>query len=795
MSGIKNTYLHYAKDKRSTRWYREVANLVCSTGGCVNLLAGKNVKEINEYASGKIDMKPYYKDFKSEQRKVEKAKVASLKAGGQNYEVDYSSPANIFQPLGGLLTVKLNSFVQLIGKTDLQCKVVATDDMASKKIERDIKFLKDRPEIQDIKQDLADQLGQGDVDAGTTTNSLVPMKEAPYGLDLNDPSDVEIYKDIFYKFKPSSAYEYALKKQFEIDRYSEISLLESRDQAYYGVAVNETYFSSITGLGKLRYVYPGDLYTTHSEYADKRDVAYGWARCAMTPTEFFDNFGHEMEGQTLEYILNGTKGNRKGCYAQGNIREGGEFSSIDEGDYNSYKLIVKQVQFKTIDGINIATDEFGNKRFVVEGMQASENDYSIYVQNTDRFYCLNNTDYFFGKEKLGYAYRTQGQEAFTTLSWNIYKSQEKSIVEQCIPLCKAAQIAFIKLLHEVVKSAPSGKYVNMAFVDGFLKNLELGGQSMAEVKKDYMDMIAQENLMFGDTTDFDGATQGNFKPYEPIVGGLRLDSVQGYLQIIRTAQQEISRATGINDEMGGMNNNPDVLNGARTSMITYGMNAINNAYIAKNSNYTPVYNVFAWYIKEAVEKGGKYRDAVEKFIGKDKTCMIDGLDGLKEHTFYLKVTLGMRQEDIQQLNESIARMEQKGLLSRLERLVIDQTENITDAYLILGKFEDKKNKEIAANQQAAYQQAQQLENMRSQTIVGVEQVKTAGKKELASLQGEIDARIFQLRSQLGLPQLQAEGTIKGGLQRERLINSLQRDDKKIQAKKEMQMQDEVKPLF
>jgi hypothetical protein len=793
--GLKNTYLHYAENKRDTNWYRNVANLVCSHGGCVNLLAGKNLDEIYQYATGKINMRPFVKDLKSEQRKIDIAKKEEAKLQGYEYHSNTEAPSNIFQPLGGLLSVKLNSFIQLIGKTGLECKVIATDELANEKIDRDIKFLKDRPQIQEVMQDFADRLGQGEVDAGSAKNSTIPIKEAPFGLDLSNPDDVDFFKQIVYKFKPSAAYEYALKKQFDIGRYSEIDLMEAKDAAWYGVQSNNTTFSTITGLGKLDYKYPGELYYPPSEYADKRDVPYAWASKSMTPTEFYDNFGHEFKGKKLDEILNGTSDKILGSYIAGNhpMKEKGVYDKIEDGDLNTYKLFVREIQFKTVDSILISTDENGYKRFATEDMQVDEKTYSVYVQNTERFYWLNNTDYFFGKEKLCYAYRTLGQEAFTTLSWNVYKSQEKSLVEQCIPECKAAQMAFIKVLHAIVNAAPDGMYIDTKYLRNQIKNLELDDTSAKEKMLESLDLIKERRIFLGDSEGFDGAMEGNFKPYQDIKGGL--SNIDGLLGIIQRSQINISRYTGINEELAGMNNNPNLLNGARQSNITYGMNAINYAYVAKNSNYTPVYNVFAWYIKEAVEKGGKYKEAVEKFIGKERTCMIDGLDGLKDHSFYLKVKLGMRQEDIQQLNESINRMEQQGLLSRLERFIIDQTENITDAYLTLAKIEDKNKKELAIQRQQDYQQAQQLKSMEMQTLLNTEQLKTSGRKEVLSLSGEITAQLMQLTDSLGFSKEQREAVIKRQLQGDRLNSSAQKTDKQIQAKREMQLDEQTQSLI
>lgn len=56
--------------------------------------------------------------------------------------------------------------------------------------------------------------------------------------------------------------------------------------------------------------------------------------------------------------------------------------------------------------------------------------------------------------------------------------------------------------------------------------------------------------MMGDTEGFEGKNDGQFKPVFDLPGGLKSE-VGGYLNIIFAANENISRITGINQQLTG----------------------------------------------------------------------------------------------------------------------------------------------------------------------------------------------------------------------------------------------------
>jgi hypothetical protein len=678
---------------------------------------------------------------------------------------------------------KINSAVHQVHKRGFDIQVKAIDNKAQDKIDSDLDFLKNRDVIQSISQDLSDQLSQGNVDVGGTKNTSIEYREAPFGLDLNDDADKKIMKDIVFKLKPEVAFENAIKNSYIINKVDGIDLLETRDTIYYGIQSHNVYVSGITCLPQVEYLYPGSLCLPNSLYPDFRDAPYGYIVHYFTIDELHNRFWRDFNGIDIDVIINGTTSSDGGLkgYVQGNSIQG----RIPFSDFKKRTVEVLEIQIKSLDGIGIATDEDGNKRFVDD-----DTDEMIWGQNTYCFYWLKNTEYFFGKDKLGYGRRTHGREAFTNFSWDVYKSQELSPVELCIGENRLAQMAYIKLCRAIIMAAPSGKYIDMKFINNAVEGLLFDGKKQEEVAKDLLNMASENNIFIGNSAGMDGKNDGQFKPVIDVPGGLK-DEVNGYLLVISQAIQNISRFTGINDEISGMNNNPDTLNFARKLNIAQGINAINYANVARESNFRSLFHTIAWHIQDAVEKGGVHKKAVEELIGKDRANNIDDLGTIKDHQFYFNVSLGMSQEELQQLNLSIQTMEQKGQLTRLERFIIDSTSTIKEAHLLLAAIEEKANRKQDAIRQEQMQYGQQIEQQKGQNLAQVEQVKTQGKKEELYTQGEVAAKLMNLGHELGLSDKQMELMVKRQLQNDRLKAGFTKNERSIQAKKEQEQAKET----
>jgi hypothetical protein len=763
---------NFSKDKLSDDWCWTVANEIYFHSGIKSMLFGKNIEEIEQYATGEIDMKPFKREFKSFR---EKAKRLNNPNQANNQDSGDAS----FEPLP-LIPIKLNTAIQLVHKTmfDIECQAI--DSIAGEKKERDIEYLKKVAQIKAIAQEMSDEMAQGEYEVEGTKHSHVPFKEIPLDLDLNDSSQLRIFKEIVYKLQPEAAFETILDLLYKLKKIDGVDLLTTEDEFKYGCSACRIYNSSVTALPEVEYLHPANAYVQRSWYNDFRDSNVRLYKHYPTVNELFNMFGNEIANEKdLDFIIN----NSDAGYCPLNKLE-----KIPQNQFGRTQVELIEFQVISMDALNyVENKKSGSKMFVENESKSSK---KLWGQNTYTFYWLPKTKKFFGKGKLGFAYREQGREAFSKFSLDFYRSQKRSAVEHCIGENKKALRADIKLQHAIIKSAPSGKYIDLKYIRGAISGLLTEGQSQSEVMKQLLNMAIEENNVIGDSQGMDGKNEGNFTAVREIAGGLKSE-VNGYIQIILQAAANIGKWTGINDQLDGTNTNPDLLNAARRMNMQQGMNAINYAFEARTNRFKNIFFIMAYYVKQSIEKGGIEKKQIEELIGKDKTKSIDDIGGIKDHQFFINVSLGMRQEEEADLNQSIMIMEQRGQLNRMERFIVSSIRNLKEANMLLAVIENKASKKAEAQQQMQNQAMQQLQQTKNEGITQAQQVMVEGKIKQIYAEGDVKSKLMTLGNQLGISAAQMEGIQKRMLQKERLDSNFVKTERMIQSKKEEKQQSAV----
>lgn len=780
---MRNSFLaqyHFASDKFSDRWCKEVANYICYQGGCINLLYDKKVKEIEDYSTGKIDMRPFINNFKRYKRLV------ATKAGDAVNLTNNDILDIAFQPLP-LLVSKLNSAESLVTKRELDITVKAMDSLAEEKIKKDIDFLKNSEKIRAIKQELADELGQGDIEPEFTKNSSMSFSKVPLNLDLNDPAELNIFKNIVYKFLPEASFENILDIITKLKKVEEVERLLTSDQLKYGVSVVRTFEGEITGISEVQRVHPSYVFTPRSEYNDFRDIPYLYAQHNPTVNEFFNEFGSEIkDANKLHEIING-----EGGYCECN-----NIYSIPRENWNTSTVCLYEVQVKVIDGVAYVENKNGNKQPLgkFENFKDKVKDVKgCFGQNTYTFFWLPKTNYFFGKKKLGFAHRKFGLEAFCEFSYAIYRSQKKGAVEQCIGENKKAIVASIKLNHEVLKALANGKYIDLKYFRNAATALADEGKTISESVKELIDMALEENIVLGDTEGFDAQSEGNFMPVRDIAGGLT-STIGSYITIIRECQANISKYTGITDELVGFNNNPNLLNRAREILADQANNSIDYLYQARLYQLRVIYNIISWNVKEAIRADKAGKKTIERLIGMDRTNAIKDISSIKEHTFFLDINLGRTPEQIQAYQFSLMQMEQKGLLSRPERMIVENVSNPKEAFMLLSILEDKAIRKADAQRQEAFQQQQALVQQRNEGLIAQEQKKIEGKLQEIYTTADANSKLMMLGNQLGAGVEQIKAYQQRMLQSDRLLANRNKQERQIQADQQEILEEKISPL-
>lgn len=776
-------YFHFDNpaDKLKPEWCMKVVNYHYYSQANYNLLAGKNVPQIDSFASGDFDMTPFKRMFKSMQKK--------LKEAPKHPDGSLTPFANNIDTVGledweqiALIVSVLNSAIENMMKLPMDITCEAQDSLAMKKIKEDIEFLKNKPIIEAELQPLADEMGVGKVDLGTTKNSSIPFSDAPMGLDLNDPEHEQVFTQLFYSLKVTTAFEKFLKQWGGIKNVDMIRRLEVTDHFKYGIGSLMGYTSSMTGLPDVDYLHPSRVSTPSTHLPDFSDNTHRIVDYWMTVMEMFNHFGNEIcDLDTLEFMINGKGDNGVGT-GYCSCGKNGSTLFMDAKNFNTFKVNLKYFEVKSVDwvGIKKSSSRRGATMFTEDGTDC---DNKIWGQNTYGFFWLVGTRYCFGIHRLDFSHRTKGQEAFQNFSTHIYKSQPKSAVELSIGENKMAQIAYIKLKHALIKSLPQGKYIDLRFLRSALSGLK--NENNQWTQQDLINLAFEQNIVLGDTDGFDGKNDGQIKPFIEIPGGLRAE-VNGYWQTILNARQNIAIITGINQQLTGQS--PEELIGLQQLQINSGLNAINYCNIGIQNQFEGLYNNWAYYLQSAIEAGGKTKQAIINYIGEEDTEILEGLDEAPLHEITAEIKFGENYAMMQSFMQQFNFLKSQGVITTVDEYLLEAVDNPKEKFQKMYFIEQRWKKEQERIRAESYANAQAIEQQRGQNALQVEQAAGQEKTKQIYAEGDVESKLLQLGNQLGLGSQQMDGIIKKQLQKERNDAQIQKAIRTIQAKENAKQQ-------
>lgn len=752
---------HFTKpaDKLKSEWCQEVINYYYHNTERKPLLDKKNVNEIEEYANGDFSMEPFKRLYKS----IKKSFVANNPniSLGNNDTIDSKMQ---FEPLP-LIPVKLNAAVSVLQKVPIEITVTALDALAAKKKNEDINFLKNKPKLEAELQPIADNLQLPKVDLGSTRHSAVPYSSSPYGIDLADEEQAEIFSNIIYSLGVEVSFETVLQIFYDIMKWSQIRRLKILDQYKFGVSCHSASISPLTGLPEQEYVHPLDIETPPSQLPDFSDTTHRFRYITKTALELFNYFSDEIPDKAaFERILNDDSTG----YCQCN-----NLTKQSEGVWGTFKMELIKVEVRSVDWVGVVKKSKGKGRgfsyLTEDENKATE---KIWAQNTYSFYWLKNTSHFFKIQRLDFAHRSKGQESIQNFSTDIFKSQNKSAVELSIKANKKAQVADIKMQYAILMSLPAGKYIDLKYLRGAIDGLTDDSEDNPAMTSNrytmdsLIEMALERNIIIGDTEGFDGKHDGQLKPFMDIAGGVKSE-LEGYRITVADAKNEIGDFTGINDALTGQSPDPNGLIGLEKLRINSSLNALYYVSEAINAQEQSLIQVTSYGIESAIESGGKARDALVNMIGDKKVGVIDRLNEIPLHTLGVTISTKQREEERARFEARLTRLKQIGAISVGDEYMLDALQNPKDKIAVLAirekqfiKREDERRKEDAQRQQDMIQAT-------GQNQVQVQSAKDEGKIKQIYAEGDVQSKIAQLASQLGIQAEQFKGLIKKSLQDDR----------------------------
>lgn len=771
---IASIHLGYsAEEKMTPAWWKEAKTVFYNNANNVNLLAGKNVQEIEDYASGKYSMTEFKRLFSEDKKVRDDTNAESF----QDYDATTFNTDIVYQSLP-LLPPKLNSAESVIERVPIEVTVEAIDALAWEKKKEDVLFLKNKELFEAPLQELSDKMNLGKVDLGSTKYTATQFSSSPYGLDLNEADELQVFIDILSSLAVEAALETAEQAFWEIKQCDLIKGMWIKDQLRYGVSAHQSYSSSMTGLPDVDYVFPGEIYCPPSRYPDYRDTPQRLRPKTMSVIEMFNKFGDEIgTEEDLQELVNSNTG-----YFPLNNQP-----PQLVGNFNQAKVTLQYVEIKSVDWIGIVPARKNSqfRKITLDEKEVIEfKGEKRWAQNTYCAWWLTNTDKFFKITKLNDAHREQGQEQIQGFSSYIFKSVPRSPVELSIPENKKAQIADMKMQFAVIKAKKSGVYIDLKYLRGAMQGLR--GNDKYNINK-LIDMALKDNDFIGDSEGFDGKNEGQFMPIKEVIGGLRNDLV-GYMQVIQDAENKISKFTGINDQLSGQAANPEGLVGMQKLLINGSVNSIGYVNRAIENHCVNLFNSWYIYIKDAVEAGGKRKQAIQNLIGSKKVNLIDAIGELPMHQMGLTVTVSQREEERQEYRNEVARLKQLGVINTIDDYMLSAIKNPKDKMALLAVKTKQFERKSAQKQQDAYQQQQVLMQQQGQNAQAQQQAKTQGKKEEIYAQGDVSAQIYRLAAQIGLSDKQVDAALQKSLQSDRGQDQLNKNLRTLEAKSQLENQ-------
>lgn len=771
-----------AANKLKKEWWDKVVGHYIYQNNLTNLLWGKNIKDIEGYSTGDFDLTPYKRMFRSL-----RAQMSQQNNPNVPKEVwDKLDTTGISWERVAPLPPKLNAAIGNLQKIPIEISATCVDPLAQRKKKEDLEFLRNKPLMEDALQPLYDSMNLGKVDLGPTKYGSRPFTSLPMDLDIEDDDEFMMFANLIYNLAPESAFEVVLQEWGRIKKLDQIRLMEIRDHYKYGISSNRGFGNKMTGLPDAEYIYPGDISTDGSILPDFSDNIVRIIHKTVTPLELFNYFPDEIcDEEQLEEIVSGGIVNNGGWQTQGYCGCNSSRDKVNQSDWGTFKMRLEYLEVKSVDSAMIAT-----KRHKSGDYQYFTNDEKkctgkIWAQNTYCCYWLRNTKYFFGMDRLDYAHREKGNETYISFSTNIYKSQEKSAVELSIGENKKMQIADIKLQHSVIMSSPPGKVIDMKYIRNAIESLteEMGQYT----QKELLDYAMEKNIHIIDTEGFENKQVGQYLPVRDLPGGLKND-IEGYYRVILEGNAKIDMFTNINPQLTGQAANPEGLVGLQKLLVNASLNGLFYVNVAMLTQYTCLYTLLGTYIKEAIDKGGSPKKAIENIIGTNKVEVIDNMQDIPKHQLNLKISLGQREEERAEFKREVALMRRDRIIDAAAEYYILSTPNPKDAMLLAAMFQrkyDKRQDVIREQTLAAQQQAVETQG---QNAIANTQAKTQGDAALIQEEVRGEAQLMQLAAQLGLNAAQVDGLIKRQLQADRLAGQTEKAIKSLYAKQNFELQ-------
>lgn len=774
---------HIDPAQKDDAWAAAMMNDFYKYGGAESMLQGKRVSEIDKYYSGDQPVNRYKKMF----RRMAKELAAKMADDAGEDMLDTLNIKDItgidWKPLG-ILANPMSSVHNMITKLPLYVKATAIDSLAQEKKQEDRDFIRNRP----VLDKSLDEFGQKlkiKIGSPAAKNNAESVDISNFDLNPGKEDELNFYMTMFHKLRPESAFEAALLAIAYTQQLKSVRDLEGKDQLKYAKSAHRAYFSDITGLPSIDYLFPGNVYTPPSDLPDYSDVSHKYVKHNMTMEQFMDSCGNDLTEDEAIVIFDTYFRSMQYTY---------KWSSMDRGQRKKATIPVIYMEFKSWDTLNFhkkETPTFRINELVNYNFELSYSrnhpDRSLrgkrkkptpeeftskrYVQYT---YCGYWLDFFpdrvFKYKKLEGSKREAGKESMSLFSIHTLKTKDKSDVELSIPLVDDAQRAYFKLQHAIIMAKPKGAFIDLKFLRNAVDQMKETDVPMT--MKMLLGLFADNNIMMGDSEGFDpNEQQSGARPFYEIPGGVGQE-VEGFLMVINDAMQKIGKLTGT-DGLTNQTPNPEGLVGLQRLMLQNSQNSVYYLLNAVREQTEACFRTWAPEIQYILsKKGTPSYDAIVSIIGAYKVAVIEDLETVPLHQFGIMVESVPTEQEQAELNQVLMEMLMADRISTGDWVTLRRVFSWKDAQQLFAirenKQRERKQQEMMAQIQAGIQQKQiEVQGKLQNTQMSVQ-----GNLKKEQMQNETDKWLSQFDGRLQMMLQGMQGGIKKKLQDDRGIDQL-----------------------
>ena len=568
-------------------------------------------------------------------------------------------------------------------------------------------------------------------------------------LPEND-DELDLYMQIDYKDSIEIAQEKAIESVFKMNDFFETKRKVHKDITEIGLGVSKHSFNNHDGI-KIDYVDPENFIWSPTDDSNFQDCYYFGEVKTVNLTEL-KKINPHLTKEELEEIKQ-----EAGNYDARYPHRGGTKKS----DPNAVTLIY--FSYKTDKNI-----VYKKKVTSSGGEKVIQRDDSFAPQENEMFERLSKridvwyegvkvlgTDRLLKWELMKNMVRPKSSMQKTYAPYivsapKMYKGRIDSLVKRMIPFADQIQLIHLKLQQIASKITPDGVYVDL---DG-IASINLG-QGMTYDASEALKMYFQTGSVIGRSMDSDGELNHGKIPVQELTSSGSNSKIMTLINLYNNNLNMIRSVTGLNEARDGSMPDSNALVGVQ-KLAALNSNTATKHILLSGLYITQKLAECITYRMSDVLEYSEMADDFARAIGRESMDILNEIKTLHLHDFGIYIELHPDEEEKAVLEQNIQTSLSAQKIDIDDAIDIRNVKNVKIASQLLKVR--KKRKEKQDNKRAQENIALQAEANQQATMVAEQ-----GKQQTIYAQGEIEAKIEQMKAQFELERMQAEFYYKSQL--------------------------------